>query len=173
MEYYNMIPAYDYVPAPVPEPPAACVPAPVYVPAPSRRDLRKAAKAQRVADKEAQAQDELERYGELVADLQLCNVGVRVYSKGYVRLARLFTYGEFMKLHSYSGMCNVQQKNGLGRAVGGILTQGWSLDLPDFRGSILLVLLTDHGKKTLRTSTPVAVDVEHYHLLEAVLETVV
>ena len=103
-----------------------------------KREQKAVEKARRKADQEARAQEELERYGEKIAEEFFGMRSVRIYSNGYVRvsLPMLGANAQFERLLSIESSADVSKKSGLGRGAAAVVTGGYNLLSSNKRGCL-------------------------------------
>ena len=140
-----------------------------------KREQKAVAKARRKADQEARAQDELERYGEKIAEEFFGMRTVRIYSNGYVRvsLPMLGANAQFERLLSIESSADVSKKSGLGRGAAAVVTGGYNLLSSNKRGDVYLTISTDVSTHVLHEDPPTAMNLKQVKRLEAAGSSVI
>ncbi len=126
------------------------------------------AKIDKDAEKQAKKQQLIELYGQMVIDAGFASARVQIYEKGYVRISKFFTSGEFEKLRSISSSSDISKKTGLGRAIVAVPTFGLNLLSENKRGDIYLTIATDREARVLHAETPTEAQIKTMHKLVGV-----
>ena len=116
-----------------------------------RKADAKAAKAQR-------RQEQLQTYGNKVADAYFSR-NVRIYDRGYVQIS-LNPFGNppFERLMDIDFSADVTKKTGLGRGVAAVATGGVNLVSSNKRGDAYLTITTDKRSQVLHSEAPTAAE---------------
>lgn len=102
------------------------------------------------------------KYGNVVSQAHFGSAFIKIYSKGYVEIAK--GYGllknQVEKLLSIDGEAQITKKTGLGRAAAAVVTFGVNLASPNQRGNLILTITTDREVHVLFHDMPFAHDIK-------------
>lgn len=140
-----------------------------------KRQTRQDDKAQKAAALAAVVADEVERYGTCVYDGMFGSKTVRIYDKGYVRVAflALGSRAPFERLIDIETSVDVQKKTGVGRAVGAAFTLGVNLASSNKRGDIWITVITDGRTHMLHEDPPNAFNIAQAKKISGIGQSVV
>ncbi len=118
----------------------------------------------------ASADEELQRFGRKLAEETFGKRTVRIYDKGYVRVALPMMGGKakFERLVAIEASADVSKKTGLGRGVGALATGGLSLLSSNKRGDVYLTITTEDSTHVLHEDPPTAMNLKTAKKLESV-----
>lgn len=140
-----------------------------------KREKKAAEKARRKQQIESRAKEDLDRYGEKIADEMFGMRTVRIYSQGYVRvsLPLLGSNARYERLQSIESSADVSKKSGLGRGAAAVVTAGYSLMSSNKRGDVYLTISTDVSTHVLHEDPPTAMNLKAAKRLEAAGRSVI
>lgn len=103
-------------------------------------------------------EDDERKFGRQVADGMFGLRTVRVYDKGFVRVALplMGSKARYERLISIKASSDVTKKSGLGRGIGAAVTLGANLASPNKRGDVYLTISTDLSTHVLHEDPPTA-----------------
>lgn len=136
---------------------------------PTRTDRIEARKTAKHEQNARGAAAEIANYGREVAKEAFGGRTVRIYDKGYVRVAVLMfgSSARFERLIAIDASADVSKKSGLGRGAAAVATMGVNLLGSNKRGDVYLTIATDVTTHVLHEDPPTAIGLKTVKKLEA------
>ena len=126
------------------------------------------------SDKKQKKLDEAATYGRVVVDDVFAGKFIKIYEKGYVRVAGLLSLGSapIEKLLQISASADIAKKSALGRTIAAGATMGLNLLSPNKRGDAYLTIVTESKTHSLHMDPPTKRDMQALHKIVTAGEAV-
>ncbi len=119
--------------------------------------------------------EEVQRFGRKLTDDTFGMRTVRIYEKGYVRVAlpMMGSKAKFEKLIAIEASSDVSKKTGVGRGIAAVATLGFNLAGSNKRGDVYLTIRTEDTTHVLHEDPPTATNLKTAKKLESVGQSVI